>query len=291
MHSYNQQYNTVAISGFVRSIGCAFAIIDSYLQGEYSLPAQISLLLFIPWFITGTIFFEFWWIVRHTTLLTRSIPLRFLVLFLGIFTLFLSIAALVGAGLRGDSGTKIGFYSFNLILNIIYAGVLLRFYYVFFQPARYFGYGPETTQNPEPQDNGAEQPYRDEEDADVVKGPLYQLYETLRPVPTPPLLDVDPNEPNENLLDVDTEFVSGQLAAQRSSVVLSQVPDVMASSSKQRTSNKAPMVRTYLLWHTQMLTSVSASASHRRIFSSRRTISSGRNIFSCKQQISRRYHS
>jgi len=252
MHSYNQQYITVAISGFVRSIGCAFAIIDSYLQGKYSLPAaaEMLLLLFIGWFITGTIFFEFLWIVRHTGLLTRSIPLRFLVLFLGIFTLFLSVAALVGAGLRGDSGTKIGFYSFNLILNIIYAGVLLQFYYVFFRPARYFGYGPETTQNLEPQDNGAEQPYRDEEDADVVKGPLYQLYETLRPVPTPPpppLLDVYLKEPNENLLDVDTESVSGQLAAQRSSVVLSQVPDVMASSSKHRTSNKAPMVRTYLL--------------------------------------------
>jgi len=236
----------VALTGFLRSVGSLFALLNSFPLDEYPAAAQILFFLVVSWFVTGTAFVEFWWIVKHATLLTRSIPFRLLILFLGMFTLFLSGVALVSAVIRG-SEAAIGLYSFNVVLNVVYTVVLLRFYYQFFTPKNYFGYGPEAIPRAsEPLAGDVEQEYRDEEDADVVKGPLYQLYETLQVASVPPVdLGQNENERQDLLLDAEVDVVASDLPVdQRSPPGPSWRPEGEASYELQ-------VVRLLLLWASQ----------------------------------------
>jgi hypothetical protein len=251
--SYAQQYPVVALTGSFRSVGSFFALLNSFPPGEYPPAAQLLFILVASWFVACTVLVEFWWIARHATLLARSIPLRLLILFLGMFTLFLSGVALVSAVIRGSEGAAIGLYSFNVVLNVVYTVVLLRFYCQFFTPKNYFGYGPEAIPRAsEPQAGDVEQEYRDEEDGDVVKGPLYQLYETLRVASVPPVdLDQNENEGMDLLLDAEVDVVaSDQPADQRSPPGPSWRPEREASC-RQQTSYEPQVVRLLLLWASQ----------------------------------------
>jgi hypothetical protein len=251
--SYAQQYPVVALTGFLRSVGSVFALWNSFPSGEYPPAAQLLFVLVVSCFVACTVFGEFWWIARHATLLTRSIPFRLLILFLGMFTLFLSGVSLASAVIRGSEGAAIGLHSFNVVLNVVYAFVLLRFYYQFFTPKNYFGYGPEAIPRAsEPQAGNLEQEYRDEEDGDVVKGPLYQLYETLQMAPVPPVdLDQNENEGEDLLLDAEVGVVaSDQPADQRSPPGPSRRPEREASC-QQQASYEPQVVRLLLLWASQ----------------------------------------
>lgn len=252
--SYAQQYPVVALTGFLRSVGSLFALLNSFPPGEnYPPAAQLFFYLVPSWFVTCTVWVEFWWIVRHATLLTRSVPLRLLILFLGMFTLLLSGVALVSAVIRGSKGVAIGLHSFNVVLNVVYNVVLLRFYYQFFTPKKYFGYGPEAIPRAsEPQAGDVEQEYRDEEDGDVVNGPLYQLYKTLQVASVPPVdLDQNENEGTDLLLDAEVDVVaSDQPANHRSPPGPSWRPEREASC-QQQASYESQVVRFLVLWARQ----------------------------------------
>jgi hypothetical protein len=249
--SYAQQYSVVALTGFLRIVGSLFAMLNSFPPGEnYPPPAVLFSYLVPSWFVTFTVWVEFWWIFRHATLLTSSIPLRLLILFLGMFTLLLSGVAFVSAVLRGSKGVAIGLHSFNVVLNVVYNVVLLRFYYQFFKPKKYFGYGPEAIPRAsQPQAGDVEQEYRDGEDGDVVKGPLYQLYETLQAASVPPVnLDQNENEETDLLLDAEVDVVApDQPVNQRSPPGPSWRPEREASCQNQA-SYEPQVVR--LLVHT-----------------------------------------